>query len=335
MRDASSNYGQKDASTSGQDTKKSAEAKPQGMPPWLRPSRDVATSSNTTDGQTTDTKKLTETQPGSFVSNWKQQLMVGATAALLFTVTRAQEVPTAPSPGDGRGNELSQRDGVLHSLEPRRVVGGSDSPPDGNRNHPDLPPLQVDGVKVPRLTEDDVKAVLQRKDLPEKISRMTQDPAFDKLLDELAKDPAVIESIRPSCYQDQEEVGKLLDNPEFKKCIEDLASKPGFQDMVKAVDKEAFKALQEYNANKKGENEKGPIEKKQNLKALGPVIAVAVSAIGIMYRFGGDDRQPIDGGSHSWGPPPGIRYRDYYGPHSEERLPEKRKRSGDGRRRGG
>ncbi len=251
MFDSRSSYGQKDASTSGQDTKKSAMAKPSK---WRGPcfSRD-ATSSNKTDGQTTDTKKLTEAQPGSSMSNWKKPLMMGATATLLFTATRAQEVPTAPSTGDGHGNELVQRDVEHHSLEPRRVVGSSDSLPYGNRDHSDLPPLQVDGVKVPRLTEDDVKAVLQQKKLLEEIPRMSQLPAFDKLLGKLAKNPAVIESIRPLCYtKDQEEVGKLSDNPEFKKCIEDLASKPGFQDMVKAVDKEAFKALQEYNANKKG-----------------------------------------------------------------------------------
>jgi hypothetical protein len=61
--------------------------------------------------------------------------------------------------------------------------------------------LQVDGVKVPRLTEEDVKAVLkavlQQKELPEKISRMTQNPAFDEFLRKLAKTSEVVESLRP------------------------------------------------------------------------------------------------------------------------------------------
>jgi hypothetical protein len=290
-----SNYGQKDAPTPGQDTKTSAMAKPSK---WRGPcfSRD-ATSSNKTDGQTTDTKKLTEAQPGSSVSNWGKQLMMGATAALLFTATRAQEVPTAPSTRDGHGNELVQRDVVHHSLEPRRVVGGSDSLPDGNRDHPDLPPLQVDGVKVPRLTINDMEAVLQRKELLKEISHMTQDPAFDKLLDKLAKNPAVIESLHPLCYmqeQDQEKVNKLLDNPECKKYIEDLASKPGFQAMVKAVAKDAFhQVLQEYDAQKHGENGEGPIKKKQKLwQAMLPVVG-GVVVMGIACWFG-RDRQPID-----------------------------------------
>jgi hypothetical protein len=192
--------------------------------------------------------------------------LAGALAPLLFTTARAQDGTTAFSTRGGHSNELSHRDGVHHSLEPRRVVGHSDFLPYGNRYHPDLPPLRVGEVEVSRLSEYDVETALQRKELLEDLPRLSQEPAFDQFLSKLAKNRAVIESLRPLCsMQDQEEVRNLLDHPAWKKCVEDLASKPGFKDMVKAVDKEAFQALQEYAANKKGENERGPLEEKQRL----------------------------------------------------------------------
>jgi hypothetical protein len=114
--------------------------------------------------------------------------------------------------------------------------------------------------------------------------------------------------------KDQEEVRKLLDNPECKKCIEDLASKPGFQDMVKAVDEEAFKALQEYNANKKGENGKGPIEEKQKLwQAMAPVVG-GVVVMGFMCYLG-RDRKPT--GNRYRGRREFLGYRRY----SDKKVP--------------
>jgi hypothetical protein len=213
-----------------------------------------------------DTKKLAEAKPGSSGPNRRRQFLAGAVVPFLLTAARAQEVTTASRTRDGHGNELGQRDVVHHSLEPRCVVGYSDFLPYGSRYHPDLPPLRVGEIEVPRVSINDVETVLQRKELLEDLPRLSQEPAFDQLLSKLAKNQAVIESLRPLCsMKDQEEVSKLLDYPALKKCIEDLASKPGFKDMVKAVDEEAFQALQESAAKKKGENEKGPLEEKQRL----------------------------------------------------------------------
>ena len=329
--DARSNYGQKDSSTPGQDTKKSAEANPQGMPPWLRPSRDVATSSNTT-----DTKK---DQSGSSGSNWGKLLMTGFVATSLIARTGAQEVPNPSRTRDSNGNELVHRDVEHHSLEPRRVVGSSDSLPYENRGHPDLPSLQVDGVKVPRPTINDVHAVLQRKELLEKISRMTQGDPADKLLDKflgrLAKDKNFITDLRSLCNkQDEEEVSKLVDKPKYQECIENLASNPGFRAMVKAMNEEAFSVLQEFDAKKKEEkkeeNRKEIQKRLAQGKALAPVFITSVVALGIMYKFGGDkeEKRPIDGDSHSWGSPPGVKghYADLRELWEEERKPGGRRR---------
>jgi hypothetical protein len=247
-----------------------------------------------------DMKKSVEAKSGSSGQNRRRQFLAGALVPLLFTTVGAQEVTTASRTRDGHGNELSQREVVHHSFEPRRVFGHSDFPPYGNRYHPDLPALRVGEVQVPRLSEYDVETALQRKEFLEDLPRMSQEPGFDQLLSKLAKNQAVIESLRPFCsLKDQEEVRKLLDNPALKKCVEDLASKPGFKDMVKAVDEEAFQALQEYTAKKKGENEKGPFKEKQSLVvpdkevkagALPLVIIVVVLACLIMCCGRGDNR---------------------------------------------
>jgi hypothetical protein len=243
---------------------------------------------------------------------------------------------------DSNGNELVHRDVEHHSLEPRRVVGSSDSLPYGNRDHSDLASLQVDEIKVPRPTINDVHAVLERKELLEKISHMTQGDPADKLLDNflgrLAKDKKFITDLRELCkIQDEKEVSNLLDKPKYQECIENLASNPGFRAMVKTMNKEAFSVLQEFDAKKKEENRKKIQKLLAQGKAMAPVFITSVVAFGIMYKFGGDEKkkQPIDGGSHSWGPPPGIRYRDYYcdDPHPAEGSKEKRKRRG-GRGRG-
>lgn len=212
---------QKDAPTSGLETKNPAEAKSKK---WRGPCFD-----NKMD---TDMKKLAEAKPGSSELSWQKKLMAGATTAILLFADQARSAMASSTSG-GHRNGICLRNDTNHSLEHPIVF--NPIPTYGDLRHPDLPPLRVGGVEVPYPTADRVEAMLQDEEFRKELPRMCQSQEAHQCLRELANNQIFIESMSYLCTDEsvKQQISDLISkDPEFKKSLEDLACKPEYQKCV-------------------------------------------------------------------------------------------------------
>ena len=228
MTELRSFHKQKDAPTSGLETKNPAEANPQK---WRGPcfSND-ATNGNKTD---TDTKKLVEAKPGSSQSSWQKKLLGGAMATMVLLAEQSQSA-MASSTSDGHRNGICPiSNDTNHTLEHPIVF--NPIPVYGDLRHPDLPALRVGGVEMPWPITDRVEAMLQDEQFKKELPRICQRPEAYQCLRELAKNQIFIESMSYLCTDEsvKQQVSDLLSkDPEFKKSLEDLVCKPEYQQCV-------------------------------------------------------------------------------------------------------